>query len=208
LRDRVLSVVGNPNIAYILMLIGIYGMIFELSNPGAIVPGVLGAICLILALYSFQTLPLNYAGVLLLLVGFVLLILEVKVTSYGVLAIGGIAALLMGSLMLVRSPSPFLRISLGVILPAVGATAAFLLYVVGAGLRAQRGRAFAGREALVGRTALVRSPLAPRGQVLIEGEIWTAESPEPAAPGDRVVVEQVEGLLLRVRPQQTERRET
>lgn len=202
LRDRVLAVVSNPNVAYILMLIGIYGMIFELSNPGAVLPGILGFICLVLALYSFQSLPLNYAGVLLILFGVVLLILEVKLTSHGALTIGGIAALTLGSLMLVRSPSPFVRISLGVIFAGVATTAAFFLLVVGAGIRAQRRRRVSGREGLIGERAVARTPLDPRGQVMIQGELWSAISSSPVATGSEVIVERVEGLLLRVRPSQ------
>jgi len=202
LRDRVLAVVSNPNVAYILMLIGIYGMIFELSNPGAVLPGILGFICLVLALYSFQSLPLNYAGVLLILFGIVLLILEVKITSHGALTIGGIAALTLGSLMLVRSPSPFVRISLGVIFAGVATTAAFFLLVVGAGIRAQRRRRVSGREGLIGERAVARTPLDPRGQVMIQGELWSAISSSPVATGSEVIVERVEGLLLRVRPSQ------
>jgi membrane-bound serine protease (ClpP class) len=204
LRDRILGVVSNPNIAYILMLIGLYGMIFELSNPGAIVPGILGFICLVLALYSFQSLPLNYAGVLLILFGIVMLILEVKIVSHGALTIGGIAALLFGSLMLVRSPSPFVRISLAVIIPGVATTAAFFLFIVGAGLSAQRRRRVAGREGLVGERAVARTALAPRGQVFIQGEIWNAISSSPVTAGAVVVVDSVEGLLLRVRPSEKE----
>ncbi|MFN0151312.1 MAG: NfeD family protein [bacterium] len=200
LRDRVLAVVSNPNVAYILMLIGIYGMIFELSNPGAVLPGIAGFICLVLALYSFQSLPLNYAGVLLILFGIVLLILEVKITSHGALTIGGIAALTLGSLMLVRSPSPFVRISLGVIIPGVATTAAFFLLVVGAGIRAQRQRRVSGRDGLLGERAVARTPLDPRGQVMIQGELWNAISSSPVATGSEVIVESVEGLLLRVRP--------
>ena len=205
LRDRILGVVSNPNIAYILMLIGIYGMIFELSNPGAIVPGILGFICLVLALYSFQSLPLNYAGVLLILFGIVMLILEVKIVSHGALTIGGIAALLFGSLMLVRSPSPLFRISLAVIIPGVATTAAFFLFIVGAGLSAQGRRRMTGREGLVGARAVARTALAPSGKVFVQGELWNAESSAPVTAGAEVVVESVEGLLLRVSPSEKEK---
>jgi membrane-bound serine protease (ClpP class) len=203
-RDRVLGVVSNPNIAYILMLVGIYGIIFELSNPGSVLPGILGFISLVLALYSFQSLPLNYAGVLLILFGIVLLVLEVKITSHGALTIGGIAALTIGSLMLVRSPSPFLRISLSVIIPGVATTAAFFLFVVSAGIRAQRRRRVTGREGLIGERAVARTPLAPRGEVFVQGELWSAVSSSPVAAGAQVVVESVDGLLLRVRPTERE----
>lgn len=205
-RDRVLAVVTNPNVAYVLMLIGIYGIIFELSNPGAVLPGILGAISLILAFYAFQSLPLNFAGVLLLLLGIVLLVLEVKVTSHGVLTLGGITALTLGSLMLVRSPLPFLRISLAVIVPAVLVTAGFFLAVVGAGLRAQRRRHATGGEALVGERAVARTALRPRGQVVVQGEIWNAASALPVEAGEEVVVDAVEGLLLRVSPPKREER--
>jgi membrane-bound serine protease (ClpP class) len=205
-RDRVLAVISNPNVAYVLMLLGVYGLIFELSNPGAVLPGILGGISLILAFYAFQSLPLNYAGVLLVLLGMILLVLEVKVTSHGVLTIGGVASFTLGSLMLVRSPLPFLRVSLAVIAPAVLTTAAFFLAVVGAGLRAQRRRHATGQEALVGERAVARTPLSPRGQVMLHGEIWNAESSAPADAGRTVIVDRVEGLLLRVTPAEPEER--
>ncbi len=204
LRDRILAVISNPNVAYILMLIGVYGIFFELSNPGAILPGILGGISLILAFYAFQSLPLNYAGVLLILLGIILLILEVKVTSHGILSIGGITSLLLGSLMLVRSPLPFLRVSLVVIVPAVAATAAFFLLVVGAGIRAQRRRHTFGPEALIGARAVASTPLDPRGQVTFQGEIWSAESSAPVESGAVVVIDEVDGLLLRVSPMKWE----
>ncbi len=204
LRDRILATITNPNVAYILMLLGVYGLIFELSNPGAIVPGIVGGICLILAFYSFQSLPLNYAGVLLILLGIVLLILEVKVTSYGGLTIGGVASLTLGSLMLFRSPLPFLRISLSVLVPAVAMTTVFFLFIVGAGLRAQRRRHATGSEALIGARAVARTELSPRGQVMISGELWNAVSSAPVSAGREVVIERVEGLLLRVAPAQRE----
>jgi membrane-bound serine protease (ClpP class) len=206
LRDRVLATISNPNVAYILMLLGVYGLIFELSNPGAIVPGIVGGICMILAFYAFQSLPLNFAGVLLILLGILLLILEVKVTSYGGLTIGGIAALTLGSLMLVRSPLPFLRVSLGVIAPAVVTTAAFFLFIVGAGIRAQGRRRVMGREALEGSRAVAKTDLAPNGQVMVLGELWNARASSPVRAGREVIVDRVEGLLLRVTPAEEENR--
>ena len=201
-RERFLATIADPNIAYIFMLLGIYGLIFELQNPGAILPGVVGAICLVLAFMSFQTLPLNYAGVALILLAIVLFVLEIKITSHGLLSIGGVVAMFLGSLMLIDSVEPALRVSLGVIIPAVLATAAFFLFVVGLGLRAQRNPVTTGQEGLVGELCRVTTRLDPAGRVAVHGEIWRAESAEgePVDEGATVEVVQVAGLLLKVRP--------
>lgn len=196
LRDKILKVISDPTIAYMLLMLGLAGLYFELSNPGAILPGVLGGICLILALYAFQTMPINYAGLLLILLAIILFIAEVKVTSYGMLTVGGIIAMILGSFMLIRSPEPFMRISLSAILFTTAATAAFFGFVVTMALRAQRQKTTTGAEGLIGQIGTVRTPLKPEGSVLLEGELWSAHCEEGAEPGEKVRVRAVQGLLL------------
>jgi len=180
------------------------GLLLELYNPGAVLPGVAGSICLILAFYGLHTLPLNYAGLLLIIVAIILFILEVKVPSYGVLTIGGVIAMFMGSLMLIdidpALEGDFLRIRLAVILPAVATTAAFFLFVVTKGIMAQRQRPMTGLPALVGMRGIARSEIRPglAGRVLVRGELWTAEALEPIAAGDAVRVVSGSGLTLQV----------
>jgi membrane-bound serine protease (ClpP class) len=198
LRYRILDRIANPNIAYILLLLGIYGLFFELSNPGAIFPGVLGAVCLILAFVSFQMLPINYAGLALIVLSIVLFILEVNVTSYGLLSIGGIAALLLGSLMLFESPDPIMRVSWRVLLPAVIFTALFFIVAIGFALKAQRRKAFTGSSGLIGLTGVAQSDLDPEGRVLVHGEIWKAVSEGKIKAGSKVRIVNVEGMILQV----------
>lgn len=197
--ETLLGVLSDPNIAYILFLLGLYGLLFELYNPGSILPGVVGGICMILALYALQTLPFSYAGIALIVFAIILFLLEVKVTSHGLLAIGGTIALLLGSAMLIRPTSglELVEISWSVILFASGLTALFFLLVIGLGLRAQRARPVSGSESLVGRSAVARTDLAPDGTVDFMGELWNARSDGPRiTTGSTVVVKRVEGLLL------------
>ncbi len=201
--ETLLGILSDPNIAYILFLLGLYGLLFELYNPGAILPGVVGGICMILALYALQTLPFSYAGIALIVFAIILFLLEVKVTSHGLLAIGGTIALLLGSTMLIRPTSglELVEISWSVILFAAALTALFFLVVIGLGLRAQRGRPASGRESVVGRTAMARTVVGSDGTVELLGELWNARtdgSPIPA--GSTVTVERIEGLLLIVKP--------
>jgi membrane-bound serine protease (ClpP class) len=198
LREKILRIITDPTIAYFLLLLGVAGLYFEFSTPGAVLPGVLGGICLILALYAFQQLPINYAGVLLILLAIVMFIAEIKVVSHGILSMGGVAALIFGSMMLVDSPIPDMRIPITAILLTTAFTAAFFLLVVGAGVRALHSRTSTGIEGLIGVVGVVRSPLTPRGQVFLRGELWNAESEEPVQVGDSVRVTKVEGLTLKV----------
>ena len=199
LRQKILDTLSNPNIAYMLMLLGFYGLFFELSNPGAILPGIVGAISLILAFYSFQTLPVNYAGLLLILLGIILFILEIKVVSYGALSLGGIISLVLGSMMLIESPAPYMKISLYLILPAAAGTAAFFLFLVGAGIKAQRKKPTTGKEGLVGEAGVAQSDIKVEGKVFIHGELWDAYSSEEIKKGSEIVVTGVEGLKLIVK---------
>ncbi|NTU43282.1 MAG: nodulation protein NfeD, partial [Nitrospirales bacterium] len=194
-----LDLISDPNVAYILMLLGFYGLFFELTNPGAILPGVVGAISLILAFYSFQTIPVNYAGLLLIITAIILFVLEVKVTSYGMLTIGGIASLIMGSVMLFDSPLPFLRLSLSVIIPAALITALFFGVTIRLAYRAQKQRPVTGIEGLIGREGVAQRDITPEaGLVLVHGELWSAISETPVHKGERVVIRSVEGLILTV----------
>ena len=199
-RDRFLALISDPNIAYLLMMAGMLGIFFELSNPGAILPGVIGGICLILAFYAFQSLPVNWAGLLLLLFGVVLLIAEVKVVSHGVLAVGGVVAMLIGSLMLYDSPETTgVRLSWYVVVPTVGTTAALVFFAVSMGIRALYRPSVTGESAMVGRVGVTRSALAPEGQVLIDGELWRAVSQDgTVAAGEPVQVAAIDGLTLKV----------
>jgi membrane-bound serine protease (ClpP class) len=205
-RDRFLALISDPNIAYVLLMLGMLGLFFELATPGAILPGVIGGISLIVAFFAFQSLPINYAGLLLILFGVVLLLAEIKVVSHGILTIGGVIAILLGSVMLVNTPElPFLRVSWTVILPVVASTVGVLLLAVSAGVRAQRRPATTGAQGLVGATAVARTPLRPEGQVLVQGEIWRAVAdPAPVEEGERVRVVAMDGLTLRVtRPERS-----
>ena len=200
LRLEFLKILSDPNIAYLLMTIGTIGIIAELYSPGAILPGVVGAISLILAFYSFQSLPVNYAGILLFLLGIAFFILEANVTSYGLLAIGGVVAMLIGSVMLIKTDVEFLQISWSVILPVVTLAALFSLFIVGMGVKAMRRRPMTGREEMVGLVGIVKTALAPHGQFAVHGELWEAVSEQPLQPGDEAEVTGVDGLRLRVRP--------
>lgn len=176
--EKILNIFSDPNLAYILLMIGFYGILFELYNPGAIFPGVAGVIGLILGLYALHALPLNYAGLALIVFGIILLILEIKITSYGLLTLGGVASLLLGSLILIREDPvfPLMRISLTVILPTIGLTVLFFLFVIGAGLKAQQAKPVTGVEGFIGETGIVLTDLAPVGSVRVHGEIWEAVS--------------------------------
>ena len=195
-----LTLLSDPNIAYVLMLLGMYGLFFELSNPGSILPGVVGAISLLLALYALKVLPVNYVGLLLMGLAVIMFLLEIKVVSYGGLTIGGIIAMTLGSVMLIDSPDPYLQISLKVILPAVAGTAMFFVWIVGLGFRAQKVRPVSGSEGMLDQAGVVSalSGAGGRAQVLVHGEIWLADAAEPLEVGDRVRVVSVEGLRLRV----------
>ena len=198
-RDRFLALITDPNIAYILMMIGMLGLFFELSNPGVVLPGVVGGISLILAFFAFQSLPINWAGLLLILFGVALLIAEIKIVSHGVLSIGGIVAMILGSMMLYDAPETGLRISWYVIIPTVGSTAGLFIFALSYGVRALYGRPTTGAAGMVGETAVARTALDPTGQVLVQGELWQAVAQNgPVAVGETVRITAVEGLTLHV----------
>ncbi len=197
-RYRILDKISNPNIAYILLMLGIYGIFFELANPGSILPGVTGAIFLILAFFALQTLPINYAGLLLILLAVILFILETQIPSHGILTIGGVISMGLGSIMLINIQNPFLRISWTVIIPAVLITAAFFLFAVGMGLHIQRRKPTTGAEGLVGEVGVALTRIGPTGKVAIHGEIWKAVSDQKIRKGEKIVVIGVDHLQLRV----------
>jgi len=202
-RQRVLNAVSNPNVAYVLMMLGFLGLFFELSNPGVILPGVIGGISLILAFFAFQTLPVNYAGVLLILFALILFIAEIKIVSHGMLAVGGVVSMVFGSLLLFESPEPYLRLSWSVIVTTVLAVTVFFLVAVTKAVQAHRRRPVTGMEGLVGECGMADSDLAPEGKVFVRGEYWDAASFERIAKGEKVVVVTVEGMRLGVKKTET-----
>jgi membrane-bound serine protease (ClpP class) len=198
-RQKFLGRIIDPNIAYILFILGFYGLLFELSSPGAVLPGVVGGICLLLAFLAFQALPVNLTGVVLIVFAMVLFAVDVKAQSHGVLTAGGAIALLLGSLILLGGDHGVARISLSVILSAVAATVLFFAFVIGAGLRAQRLKPTTGTHGMVGEKGTALTDLGPSGQVFVHGEYWAAEADQPIAKGAPVVVDRVDGLMLRVK---------
>ena len=198
-RDRFLALITDPNIAYILMMVGMLGIFFELSNPGVVLPGVIGGISLILAFFAFQSLPINWAGLLLILFGVALLIAEIKIASHGVLTIGGVVSMVLGSFMLYEAPEAGFRVSWTVILPTVGASAGLVVWAVSAGVRAMMRPPTTGTAGMIGQHAVVRATLDPEGQVQLDGELWRAVAEDAPVPaGETVRVTGVDGLTLRV----------
>jgi len=198
-RQRFLLTIANPNLAYILLMIGLLGLYFEFSHPGAVLPGVLGGISLLLAVFAFQILPINYVGLGLILLAVILFILEIKVQSFGMLAVGGIAAMIIGSLMLVKAPIAALRPSLGFVLPVVLGLSAIVLFLLTLVFKAHRRRPVSGREGLIGETGTARTDLSPAGRVFVHGELWEAEAAEPVLAGEKVkVIGFLEGLKIKV----------
>ena len=200
-KFKILDVLSDPNIAYIFFMLGLYGLLFELYNPGAILPGVVGVIALILAFYSLHTLPVNYAGLALIIFGIVLFILELKIVSHGLLGAGGVVALLLGSIMLINPESSleFISISWSVILTSVLVTALFFFFAIGMGIKAQRAKPVTGVEGIIGETGEALTNLTPEGQVRVHGEIWNATSiGGTITRGTRVSVKQIHGIRLTV----------
>jgi membrane-bound serine protease (ClpP class) len=198
LRQKVLSTLSDPNIAYILLLVGLAGLYFELSNPGVILPGVIGGISLIMAFFAMQTLPINFAGVALILFSIILFIAEIKVVSHGILTVGGIISLVIGSLMLFQSPDPSLRVSWGVLVPAVAITSLFFVGIIALALKSQLRRKLGGQEGMVGVEGEAVTDIFKEGKVLILGEYWRAVSDQPVPKGSKVRVVRVEQLEVKV----------
>ena len=201
LRQRILSAIAHPNIAYILLSLGTLGLTIELWNPGAVLPGVVGGLSLLLAFFALQVLPINFAGLLLMLFGLVLFALEIKVTSYGLLTIGGIISLIFGSLMLIDSPAPELQLSLPLVVSVVFGFTAIAAFLVRLALASLRTVPVTGAEGLIGEKGFALEPIAPGrpGRARVHGEIWTASAADPIAAGERVITTNVDGLMLTVR---------
>jgi membrane-bound serine protease (ClpP class) len=200
LRTKILKTISNPNIAYILMMIGLAGLYFELSHPGAVFPGVIGGICLILAFFALQTLPVNYAGILLIVLAIIFFIMEMKITSYGLLSVAGIVSLLLGSLMLFKGTSPEMNLSWQVLVPTIVLVSGFFVVVAGLVFRAQVSKPTTGSRGLIGEIAIVKQALAPEGKVFVHGELWNAKAKEPIDAGTKVRVINVDRLVLEVEP--------
>jgi membrane-bound serine protease (ClpP class) len=198
MRQKILNVLINPNIAYILMILGFYGLLFEITHPGVWFPGVAGLVCLILAFYAFHTLPTNYAGLALIFLAIALFIAEVKVTSYGLLSLAGVICMLLGSLFLVDSTAAFMQISLTIIIPVVLSTAAIFVFLISLAVRAHRQKGVTGVEGLIGASGEVTVAL-PNGKVMVEGEIWDATADRPVKKGEKVRIVSVEGMKLTVK---------
>jgi membrane-bound serine protease (ClpP class) len=199
LRFRVLKYIGDPNIAFILMMLGLAGLYFELAHPGVVLPGVVGALCLLLAFFAFQTLPINYTGILLILLAFVLFVLEFKVTSYGLLSLAGLISLLLGSMMLFRGGETGVSLSWGVLIPTVVTISLFFMTVAGLVFRSHLRRSMTGAAGMVGERGMAYTDLNPNGKVFVHGEYWQAMSTEPIKAGEPIEVVQVVNLKLLVR---------
>ncbi len=198
--DKLLSVIAHPNIAYLLLLVGLVGIYFELSHPGAVLPGVLGGVSILLALFALSVLPVNYVGVLLILLGIGFFVAEVKVASYGLLTVAGLTSFVLGSLMLIRSPFPALRVGLAVVLPTAVAVAFVVIFLLTRVLKSHRTPPVTGAEGLVGEVADVVAALGPDGKVFVHGEYWDAHSSAPVAAGGRARVVRIVGKKLEVEP--------
>ncbi|MGD9133214.1 MAG: nodulation protein NfeD [Desulfobacterales bacterium] len=198
LRTKILKTISNPNIAYILLMIGFAGLYFELSHPGAIFPGVIGGIALILAFFALQTLPVNYAGILLIILAIIFFIMEMKISSYGLLSVAGIVSLLLGSLMMFKDTGPDMRLSLKVLLPTIILISGFFVFVAGLVFRAQISKPRTGTKGLVGEIGIVKKALTPEGKVFVHGELWNARAEKAIDENTKVRVVNVENLMLQV----------
>ncbi len=198
-QHNILRTISNPNLAYILLMIGLAGLYFELSNPGAILPGVVGGVSLILALYAMQTLPVNYAGFLIILLAVIFFIAELKVTSHGILSTAGVVCLVLGSLMMFRFPDRGIELAMSVFVPTVAVISGFFVTVATLAFRAQTGKPVTGAEALVGEVGEVKRDINPEGKVFVSGELWNAQSDDTILAGEKAEVVEVHNLKLKVK---------
>ena len=198
-KYRFLSYLSDPNVAYLLMMLGIYGILFEIYSPGAIFPGVVGGISIILALYAFQTIPISFAGAFLILLGVLFFILELKVISHGVLGIAGIVSIIIGSVMLIDVPKSVLAISWKSIITVAVLSGIFFFGVLSYAIKAQLSKVKTGKEGLVGETGVARTDVSAEGKVFLHGELWNAKSEQPIGKGEKIVVTGVEGFELIVK---------
>jgi len=200
LRTKILKTISNPNIAYILLMIGFAGLYFELSHPGAIFPGVIGGIALVLAFFALQTLPVNYAGILLIILAIIFFIMEMKIASYGLLSVAGIVSLLLGSLMMFKDTGPDMGLSLKVVLPTIILISGFFVFVAGLVFRAQMAKPRTGTKGLMGEIGIVKQALTPEGKVFVHGELWNAKAEKTIDKDAKVRVVNVVNLMLEVEP--------
>ncbi len=200
LRTKILKTISNPNIAYILMMIGLAGLYFELSHPGAVLPGVVGGIAIILAFFAFQTLPVNYAGFLLIVLALIFFIMEMKIASYGLLSVAGITSLLLGSIMLFENSGTGMRLSWEVLIPTLVLISGFFVLVSGLVFKSHLSLPRTGAQGLIGEIGVVRESLVPEGKVFVHGELWKAVSKNPIQTGARVRVVNIVNLVLEVEP--------
>lgn len=207
LRERILTTLSDPNIAYLLLMIGLAGLYFEFAHPGAILPGVIGGISLILAFFALQTLPVNFAGVLLIIFGIILFIAEIKIVSHGMLTVAGVISLVLGSLMLFESPIPALRVSLKVMVPTIVITTLFFVAVIGLAIKAQMRKPATGVEGMIGEKGDAVTFVHEDGKVFIKGERWNAYSKDMVEEGEKIEVVGMKGLRLEVKKIEWERGE-
>jgi membrane-bound serine protease (ClpP class) len=200
LRTKVLKIISDPNVAYILMMIGLAGLYFELSHPGAVLPGVIGGISIILAFFAFQTIPVNYAGFLLIILAIVFFIMEMKIASYGLLSIAGITSLILGSLMLFEGNSTDMRLSWKVLVPTLTFVSGFFVVISGLVFKSQLSKPRTGASGLLGEIGVVKEPIFKEGKVFVHGELWNAMSKDPIEKGAKVRVVNIENLVLEVEP--------
>jgi membrane-bound serine protease (ClpP class) len=198
-KYRFLATISDPSVAYILMMLGFYGILFEIYSPGAIFPGVIGGICIILAFYAFSAIPISFAGLGQILLGIIFFILEIQVVSYGALSIAGVISIVLGSVMLVDLPAGWLTISWASIALVVGVTVLFFLGVLSYAIKAQLSKVRTGVEGLIGEEGTATTDVREKGKVRVHGELWNARSEEPIAEGERVIVTEVKGMIIKVK---------
>jgi membrane-bound serine protease (ClpP class) len=199
-RSQFLAIITNPNVAYILMLLGIYGLFFELYNPGSLVPGIVGAISLVLALYAFHVLPVNYAGVALILIGIALIVTELFLPSFGAIGIGGVVAFIIGSIILMDTDVEGYTVSMALVVPVAVVAAALFSATVLLAVRQRTRPVVSGREEMIGATAEALEAFSQNGQVRTHGEIWSAHADEAIAKGQELRIKSIDGLILEVEP--------
>jgi len=199
--EKFLDVLSNPNVAYILIILGTYGLIYELASPMSIFPGVVGGICIILAFFALGTLPVNYAGLALLVFAFILFIIDIKAPTHGILTAGGIISMILGSVFLFNSDLPFYQVSWGIILGVVGMTTIFFVFIITTVLRSHKKKVTTGVEGFTGQKGIVKNPLEPKGQIMLDGALWRAiTTGRYVKEGEEVVVKKVDGLTVYVEP--------
>ena len=198
-KYRFLATISDPNVAYILMMLGFYGILFEIYSPGAIFPGVIGGICIILAFYAFSAIPISFAGLGLILLGIIFFILEIKVVSHGALTLAGVISLILGSVMLIDVPLGWLSISWASIALVVGVTVLFFVGVLSFVVKAQLSTVKTGSEGFIGEAGVAKTDVKETGKVHVHGELWNAESEESIAEGERVIVTDVKGMIVKVK---------